>query len=585
MATSYQSPGVYVEEVPSAMQAIAGVGTNTVGFIGVIDDGEVEYPEFLSDNEYQKKLLEVQAKIYGKDEDNTKAAAVAKQGPLNVALGKAKQDLADADDKLKPNSPAPKALSDALTTQAALLPTDPDAKKKSAEKDVADAKKAVTTLQAERAKLQKAFDDAQAEVDRLQNLVAEFDQDGMSDADRIAAAKRSSREAARSQVARYKISKFPLKVPAGQAKKCTNFSEFQARFGPWSAYKPEAAALGDSRGIELNGHQILSHAVSSFFNNGGTAAFVVRVRKDNLAGDLQTALETLESVEAISLVAFPGYSSDTANSSALVAHCEKTKYRFAILDAPATPEDAEGVLDLQQLTYDSPKPVLPARTKHAAVYFPYIEVVDPALQLQQANMESIPSKYRGLVYAPASGAIAGIYARTDVQRGVFKAPANASVLGAQNVKYYISRNAQDGLNPQGVNCIRTLNGDITVWGARTCGGDENGEWRYVNVRRTFLWLAKSIDEGTQWVVFEPNDPTLWGKVRRNLSAFLTGVWRDGALFGTTPEEAFYVKCDAENNPPASREVGKLVIEVGVSIVRPAEFVIIRITQGSNAVTA
>jgi phage tail sheath protein FI len=382
-------------------------------------------------------------------------------------------------------------------------------------------------------------------------------------------------------VPRYALRTFAVKAPATQAKLCTNFSEFQARFGRWSAYPAASASLGDSAAIEPNGHQILSHAVFGFFNNGGKRAFVARVRKDNLADDLQQALETMESVEAISLVAFPGYSSDPKISSALVAHCEKTKYRFAILDAPSAPVDAQGALDLQQLTYDSAKPALPFRTKHAAVYFPYIEVVDPALQLQQANLEAIPSKYKGLVCVPPSGAIAGIYARTDVQRGVFKAPANASVLGAQNVKYYVSRNAQEGLNPQGVNCIRTLNGDITVWGARTCGGDENGEWRYINVRRTYLYIAKSIDEGTQWVVFEPNDATLWGKVRRNITAFLTTVWRDGALFGATAEEAFYVKCDAENNPPETREVGRLVVEVGVSIVKPAEFVIIRITQGSR----
>jgi phage tail sheath protein FI len=130
-------------------------------------------------------------------------------------------------------------------------------------------------------------------------------------------------------------------------------------------------------------------------------------------------------------------------------------------------------------------------------------------------------------------------------------------------KYYISKPKQELLNPQGVNCIRNMNGNITVWGARTVGGDKNSEWKYINVRRFFLFLRESIDEGTQWVVFEPNDPALWGKIRRNVSAFLTNVWRSGALFGLTPEEAFYVKCDAETNPPEVRDLGMVVTEIGV----------------------
>jgi hypothetical protein len=177
--------------------------------------------------------------------------------------------------------------------------------------------------------------------------------------------------------------------------------------------------------------------------------------------------------------------------------------------------------------------------------------------------------------------MAGIYARVDEQRGVHKAPANEAVLGALNVKYYVGKPKQELLNPQGVNVIRNMNGNITVWGARTIGGDRNGEWKYVNVRRFFLFLAESIDEGTQWVVFEPNDQALWGKIRRNVGAFLTNVWRSGALFGSTPEEAFYVKCDEELNPPEVRDVGQVITEIGVAIVRPAEFVIFRITQSTG----
>jgi hypothetical protein len=161
---------------------------------------------------------------------------------------------------------------------------------------------------------------------------------------------------------------------------------------------------------------------------------------------------------------------------------------------------------------------------------------------------------------------------------VHKAPANEVVRGALGLRYSISRLQQMSLNQNGVNCIRDLNGNVRVWGARTLGGDANLEWKYVNVRRLFLFLRESIDQGTQWVVFEPNDPSLWAKIRRNVTAFLTNVWRDGALFGATPAEAFYVKCDEETNPPELRDLGQVVTEIGVSVVKPAEFVIFRITQ-------
>ncbi len=137
---------------------------------------------------------------------------------------------------------------------------------------------------------------------------------------------------------------------------------------------------------------------------------------------------------------------------------------------------------------------------------------------------------------------------------------------------------QNGLNPDGINALRRFDGNIRIWGARTIGGDANTEWTYVNVRRLFLYLRESIDQGTQWVVFEPNTPDLWAKIRRNVTAFLMNVWRDGALFGSTPQEAFYVKCDEETNPPEVRDLGRVVTEIGVAPVKPAEFVVFRIGQ-------
>jgi len=246
--------------------------------------------------------------------------------------------------------------------------------------------------------------------------------------------------------------------------------------------------------------------------------------------------------------------------SAVLAHCERMRYRFAILDAPPGMSPQE-VADwrMNQAGYDS---------KYGALYYPWI---------------AMPSTSGQTMLVPPSGHVAGIYARVDGERGVHKAPANEVVLGAIGLEVHVTKGEQDLLNPMGVNCIRAFPGrGIRVWGARTLSSDP--AWRYINVRRLFNYVEASIERGTQWVVFEPNDADLWARVRRDISAFLRMVWRSGALFGATPEEAFYVKCDEELNPLEVRDAGQLIIEIGMAPVKPAEFVIVRISQwaGPNA---
>ena len=186
-------------------------------------------------------------------------------------------------------------------------------------------------------------------------------------------------------------------------------------------------------------------------------------------------------------------------------------------------------------------------------------------------------KGRGTVRIPPSGHVAGVYARSDAERGVHKAPANEVVRGATGLPIQVTRAEQDMLNPIGVNCIRSFPGrGIRIWGARTLSSDAS--WRYINVRRLFNMVEESIEGGTQWVVFEPNDRDLWARVRRDVTAYLKTVWSSGALFGSTPQEAFYVKCDDELNPPEVRDLGQLIVEIGLAPVKPAEFVIFRISQ-------
>jgi hypothetical protein len=175
--------------------------------------------------------------------------------------------------------------------------------------------------------------------------------------------------------------------------------------------------------------------------------------------------------------------------------------------------------------------------------------------------------------------MAGIYARSDSERGVHKAPANEIVRGALGLRYSVSRGEQDILNPKGINCIRDFSRrgrGIRVWGARTISSDAS--WRYINVRRLFIMIEESIDIGMQWAVFEPNDHKLWKKITRDVYSFLYRIWRTGALFGLTPEEAFYVKCDTETNPVETIDAGQVITEIGICPVKPAEFVIFRIGQ-------
>jgi phage tail sheath protein FI len=241
--------------------------------------------------------------------------------------------------------------------------------------------------------------------------------------------------------------------------------------------------------------------------------------------------------------------------SALITHCEFLKDRFAILD-PQPDLSIEGIQTFRE----------PYDTTYAALYYPWLVTRHP---ITGQNLE-----------VPPSGHIAGIYARVDVERGVHKAPANVVIRGIlpQNgIAQDVTRRQQDLLNPKGINALRFFPGlGHRVWGARTLSSDS--QWRYINVRRLFLFIEESIDEGTQWVVFEPNGEPLWAVVRQTVANFLTTVWRTGALAGTTPDEAFFVACDRSTMTEDDLANGRLICVIGVAPVFPAEFVIFRIQQ-------
>jgi phage tail sheath protein FI len=250
----------------------------------------------------------------------------------------------------------------------------------------------------------------------------------------------------------------------------------------------------------------------------------------------------------------------------LVAFCERPGVRsMAILDPiPGVKPD-----EMRRLTLATP---YNCDKGQAAIYYPWIKVRDPLSRGQQ-------------IFVPPCGHIAGVYARVAVERGVHKAPANEALLGAVALEVDVTKAEQEILNPDGINCIRAFPGmGIRVWGARTLATVVDPEWKYVNVRRLFNYLERSMERGLQWAVFEPNDHDLWGRVRRNLSAFLFTEWKEGKLFGATADEAFFVKCDEETNPKEMIDLGRLYVHVGLAPVKPAEFVIVRIGQSATGGT-
>jgi phage tail sheath protein FI len=269
----------------------------------------------------------------------------------------------------------------------------------------------------------------------------------------------------------------------------------------------------------------------------------------------------LRNEEDISLVAVPGRTS-AAIQSRLIEHCETMRYRFAVLDCPQPPNDSLNDVRFQRQQYD---------TRYAALYYPWLMIPNPFAGTI-AQPEQLP--------IPPSGHMLGVYARTDIERGVHKAPANEVVRGGiVGLRRTLNKGEHDLLNPSPVNInvirdFRPNNRGIRIWGARVITSDP--DYKYLNVRRLLIFIERSIELGLQWLVFEPNAEPLWARVRQTIRDFLTVVWRNGALEGTKAEEAFFVRCDRTTMTQTDIDNGRLIVLVGVAPVKPAEFVIVRI---------
>jgi phage tail sheath protein FI len=355
--------------------------------------------------------------------------------------------------------------------------------------------------------------------------------------------------------------------PTRGASLVTSFVDYERTFGGFEPLLFE----GNSNPVP----SYMAYAVRGFFENGGRRLYVARVYKpvsrgaapsgsipDAAAyqgkaspGSAGTGLAALAEVPEIELVAVPGGSAlpeGAVIAQVLIDHAEALRYRFAVLDSPP----GTGIEEIRtwRKRFDA---------KSAGIYYPWLTIDDPA--------SGHP------ISVPASGHVAGIYARVDQNRGVWKAPANEPVEGILGLESTGNRAQQEILNPEAINVIRDFGakGNL-LWGARTLSADP--EWKYVNVRRYTAYLERSIDEGTQWAVFEPNDPKLWDNVRRTVEDFLYCQWKNGALQGNRPHDAFFVRCDRTTMTQGDIDNGLLICLIGAAILKPAEFVIFRISQ-------
>jgi len=531
MATTYLTPGVYVEEVDKGSKPIEGVGTAIAAFIGFAERGPINEPTFVTNwtqftNTFGGFLPGgfLAHSVYGFF-NNGGAMCYITRLPLSDADIQVSQGGDGA--RGAAQLPAGKVQLPAKTASGSAL--------EATARDAGTAGSNIT-IEIEPALPQGDKPVADDEfnlivksgdtTERFDNVTLRNDRKARNVVDVVNKESKLVKLAEKTDVQGTPVEKmpapgtYPLALPADASMPAT-----RTRIGA-------NLLVGDaSERSGVNGLEVAEDATMVCF--------------PDLMALYQAGRIEMETVQAV--------------QQAMLDHAQNMGDRVAIIDAPPD-MNPQRIRDwrMKEVNYDS---------KYAAMYYPWIKVANP---LSNGNGSAS-------IYVPPCGHMAGIWSRNDEQRGVHKAPANEVVAGAIGLQYQTTHNEQAILNPVGINVIRSFPGrGIRVWGARTLSSDPS--WRYLNVRRLFNYIEESLMLGTQWAVFEPNDIHLWMRIRRDITAFLTRTWRDGALFGATSKDAFYVKVDEENNPVETRDVGQLIIEVGIAPVKPAEFVIIRLSQ-------
>jgi phage tail sheath protein FI len=552
MAT-YMTPGVYVEEIPARNKPIEGVSTSVAAFIGLAPGGPLNRPEKITDwSQFER--------IYG-DPDHPKRGPYMEGAYLAHAVrgffanqgtecwvvrvgGTGQPRVALLDEKHKTAVLEATALPEVDEEVRLELTLDPP-------RTLPPGKGAQNGAGAKRAGAEQA--DAEAGGAGA----------GAGQAD----AEAGGAGAGAKQERKLPPPTYTLVVTAGTTHEKFEHVEASALAATVNEGDDKSEPAIPKSGLITLGRLPVDEGLrpaADTYRLSARPKLVAEVEASEIEGSPadRSGLGGLSAIEDISIVCVPDLVSVAKTDVELrdlqgkvIAHCEDMADRVAVLDIPPDLKPTEALAwRVNDARYDY---------KQATLYYPWLEVMDPL------------SKFPKLV--PPCGHVAGVWARTDKTRGVHKAPANEAVMAITGLGFQVTEVEQGELNRAGLNCIRSFPGrGIKVWGARTLSYDP--EWRYLNVRRLFNYISDSIMRGTQWAVFEPNDERLWIQLQIAVSNFLTIAWRNGALFGATPDQAFYVKCNSETNPPELIELGQVVTEIGIAPVKPAEFVVFRISQ-------
>lgn len=569
----YLSPGVYVEEFESGAKPMEGVSTSTAGFIGLAEKGPVEgvpqlvtniadfrriYGNYLSENEYGTYRYLVYAvehyflnggsrcfvaRVAPQDAVCAAGCAPSKEAP--VIQMKAKDPGMWGNNIRVTLAPASKAKTQILEILDTM-----DGKKYLVKNGAGFQPGDVIAFSDQ---TQTVIDKVVKSQDNILTLEKEFEVDVVDKAllpSRVITTCEFSLEVRYNDVVEfYDNLSFNIDSPNYLDKKLAKSDLIEAHH---TGAAPEETTAPFTQIAGKEGEAVYSVSFSGG-SNGNIAQITAAdfIGTDNGAGR-RTGIQSFLDNDMVSLMAVPGVTDPNVQLT-LVAHCENLGSRFAVLDIP---QDARKVQDIiaHREIFDS---------NYAALYHTWLTVFDP---LDKKN-----------IAIPPSGSVLGIYARSDNTRGVHKAPANEVVRACVGLDCMFNTGEQDILNPKGVNLIRSFPGQgIRVWGARTA--TSNSSWKYINVRRLFIFIEESIKANTSWAVFEPNDEVLWVRVQRTISVFLNGLWRGGSLAGSSPEEAFFVNIGRDTMSQDDIDNGRLVCVIGIAPVKPAEFVIFRISQ-------
>jgi hypothetical protein len=547
---NYQTPGVYIQEMESGSKPLEAVSTSNAGFLGVIPISA------FSEVRWNNSKGESQIKRLSGALAPDAKAKVEDVGSLIAGLGWSGGDVSDLHTwgKLFGGKAKVTVKGDSATIEMG------KAKVETSSANV-DTKGAVLTR--DRAAIASL-------IDQLSTAGA-IDKYAPSSVPDVVAAFGGSDCKVAGGLTRFAVG--PTKVTNP-----TQFNNFMRSFFETLqielygnvSLRSDPEALEDAYLKFLNVPEVFNFvmSVSGFFKNGGGIAYPYLLCAESSDVPLINPAQPREGLGAfddlendLQILAGPGLSHNQQKE--VLEYCEQRFDCFAIIDGPKDRMQGEEI---------EKEGLLPSSDKgFGAMYVPWLKVANP--------FNDKDKTFATEVTVPPSGFMAGIFARVDGTRGVHKAPANETVAGIQGLAYNINAREQAAYNVRGINCIRDFGGrGVRVWGARTLSTLSNPSWKYINVRRLFIMIEKTIQLGSQWAVFEPNDHRLWARLKRNIWAFLSRVWSSGALVGKTSDEAFYVKCDEETNPTEEVDAGYVNVEIGICPVKPAEFVVFKIGQ-------